>query len=65
MLEYLKASYREFSKNVEFPKWADLQSSSTVVAVTTILLAVFLFAVDRVFSYSVSNIIYKTLISLK
>ena len=64
MIDYLKASYTEFTKNVEFPKWNDLQSSTTVVAVSTILLAIFLFAVDRLFNFSLLNI-YKALISLK
>ncbi len=64
MLDYIKSSYREFSKNVEFPKWSDLQSSTTVVAVTTILLAIFLFAVDRLFNFSVLNF-YKMLIGFK
>ena len=49
--------------NVEWPKWSDLQQSTIVVAVTTIILSIFLFLVD----YSVSNfleLLYSSIINL-
>lgn len=51
LVNYIKDSYTEFRFNVEWPKWSDLQQSTIVVAVTTIILSIFLFLVD----YSVSN----------
>jgi len=63
-INYIKDCYNEFRYKVEFPKWNDLQQSTTVVAIATIILAIFLLAVDRFFNFSILNI-YKFLISLK
>lgn len=53
--EFIKGSYNEFKNKVEWPKWADLQSSTMVVAIGTVLLALFTFGVDTVFSEAISN----------
>lgn len=55
--EFVKGSYEEFKNKVEWPKWADLQSSTIVVAVGTVLLALFTFGVDSVFSEAIANIL--------
>ncbi len=63
LVNYIKDSYNEFRFNVEWPKWSDLQQSTIVVAVTTIILSIFLFLVD----YSVSNVLellYSSIIKL-
>ncbi len=55
-IEYVKGSFKEFRYNVEFPTWKDLSSSTMVVAVATLLLALFLFGVDRLFGEAMSGL---------
>lgn len=57
LVEFLKGSYTEFKDKVEWPKWADLQSSTIVVSVTTVILALFTFGVDSFFSVTIKNFI--------
>ena len=57
LIEFLKGSYTEFTTKVEWPKWPELQSSTTVVAVTSVLLSIFTFGVDSAFSTSIKNIV--------
>lgn len=57
LINFLKGSYTEFKDKVEWPKWPDLQSSTIVVAVTTIILALFTFGVDSIFSVTIKNFI--------
>lgn len=64
LINYLKGSIEEFKDHVEWPKWLDPQSSTTVVAIATILLSVFLFGVDWVLAKALQNI-YSILIGLK
>ncbi len=55
--EYIKESFTEFRSKVEWPKWADLQESTTIVAVSTIVLSIFTFGIDEVFAKALKNII--------
>jgi len=57
LVEFLKGSYTEFKDKVEWPKWADLQSSTVVVSVTTVILALFTFGVDSLFSITIKNFV--------
>ena len=57
LVEFLKGSYTEFKDKVEWPKWSELQSSTIVVSVTTIILALFTFGVDSFFSVTIKNFI--------
>lgn len=57
LVEFLKGSYTEFKDKVEWPKWADLQSSTIVVSVSTVILALFTFGVDSFFSVTIKNFI--------
>lgn len=57
LAEFLKDSYIEFKDKVEWPKWPELQSSATVVAVTSVILALFTFGVDSLFSTAIKNIV--------
>jgi preprotein translocase subunit SecE len=57
LINFLKGSYTEFKDKVEWPKWPDLQSSTIVVAVATIILALFTFGVDSLFSVTIKNFI--------
>lgn len=57
LVDFLKGSYTEFKEKVEWPKWPDLQSSAVVVTVATVLLALFTFGVDELFSNAIRNIL--------
>jgi preprotein translocase subunit SecE len=57
LVDFLKGSYTEFKDKVEWPKWPELQSSTIVVTIATVLLAIFVFGVDTAFSRAISNIL--------
>ncbi|MCB4234434.1 preprotein translocase subunit SecE [Kaistella anthropi] len=58
LVDFLKGSYTEFKDKVEWPKWPDdLQSSTIVVTISTVILALFTFGVDSLFSKSIANLI--------
>ncbi|WP_332029486.1 preprotein translocase subunit SecE [Kaistella sp.] len=57
LVDFLKGSYTEFKDKVEWPKWPDLQSSTFVVTIATIILALFTFGIDSLFSKSIANVI--------
>lgn len=55
LVDFIKGSYTEFKDKVEWPKWPDLQSSTIVVTIATVLLALFTFGVDSLFSNAIKN----------
>lgn len=57
LASFIKGSIIEFKEKVEWPKWPELQSSTIVVSVATLILSVFTFGVDELFSKSLRNII--------
>ncbi|SHK39836.1 preprotein translocase subunit SecE [Epilithonimonas mollis] len=57
LINFLKGSYTEFKDKVEWPKWPDLQSSTIVVSISTVILALFTFGVDSLFSVTIKNFI--------
>ena len=57
LADFIKGSYTEFKDKVEWPKWPDLQSSTIVVTIATVILALFTFGVDSLFSKSIANLI--------
>ena len=57
LVDFLKGSYTEFKDKVEWPKWPDLQSSTIVVTISTVILALFTFGVDSLFSKSIANLL--------
>ena len=54
---YIKESYDELINKVSWPSWSELQSSSIVVAIASIIIALIIYAMDSVFS-NVLNIFY-------
>lgn len=56
-IDFLKGSYNEFRYKVEWPKWAELQSSTIVVTIATVILSLFTFGVDEVFAKAISNLV--------
>lgn len=55
IVDFFKGSYIEFAHHVTWPKWNELQSSTIVIAVCTLILAVFLFGVDTLFSDAING----------
>ena len=47
---YLKSSYDELINKVSWPSWSELQSSSIVVAIASLIIALIIYLMDRVFS---------------
>ena len=54
---YIKESYDELMNKVSWPSWSELQSSSIVVAIATVIIALIIYAMDSVFS-NVMNLFY-------
>lgn len=57
LVDFIKGSYSEFKNKVEWPKMPELQSSTIVVTVSTVILALFTFGVDSLFSKALTNIL--------
>ena len=47
---YLKSSYDELINKVSWPSRSELQSSSIVVAIASLIIALIIYLMDRVFS---------------
>ncbi len=60
VINYVKDSFTEFKDHVTWPTWASLQQDTIIVAVATVILALFLYAVDSIFG----NVIIKNLFEL-
>ena len=56
LISFVKDSFLEFREKVEWLKWKELQSSTIIVAVSTLVLALFTFGVDSLFSISIKNL---------
>jgi len=54
---YIKESYDELMNKVSWPSWSELQSSSIVVAIATIIIALIIYIMDSVFSNTM-NLFY-------
>ncbi|RLZ12669.1 preprotein translocase subunit SecE [Faecalibacter macacae] len=50
IVNYIKESYVEFKDNVTWPSFSKLQQDTLIVAIATVLLAIFLYAVDTSFA---------------
>ena len=47
---YIKDSFNELVNKVSWPTWSELQNSSIVVAIATIIIALIIYFMDSVFS---------------
>ena len=54
---YIKSSYDELVNKVSWPSWSELQSSSIVVAIASLIIALVIFLMDQTFS-SIMNVFY-------
>lgn len=55
---YIKESYNELVHKVTWPSWQDLQSSTVLVIIGTLILAAILFVMD-LFSNGITDFIYQ------
>ena len=49
LLTYIKESFRELKENMTWISWEEAQKSTAVVALFTVLFALAVFGVDKVF----------------
>ena len=56
---YLQETYNELIHKVSWPTWADLQSSSIVVMIASLIIALVVFAMDISFQKLFEEILYK------
>jgi preprotein translocase subunit SecE len=54
---YMQDSYNELMNKVSWPTWNELQSSSLVVLVATLLFGIVIFLIDMLFQGSL-NVMY-------
>ncbi|MEC7646512.1 MAG: preprotein translocase subunit SecE [Bacteroidota bacterium] len=47
---YIKSSYDELVNKVSWPSWSELQSSSIVVAIASMIIALIIYLMDQAFS---------------
>ena len=47
---YIKNSFDELFHKVTWPTWEELQNSSVVVAIASLIIALIIFGMDQVFS---------------
>jgi preprotein translocase subunit SecE len=57
---YFKESYKELMEKVTWPSWSELQQSTVIVLVATMLITALVYVMD-VFSHGLLNIIYSFL----
>jgi preprotein translocase subunit SecE len=57
---YIQESIDELLNKVSWPTWSELQGSSIVVLVASLLIAIVVFAMDSIFSETM-KLLYKTL----
>ena len=46
----IKESYNELINKVSWPTWSELQNSSIVVAIATVIIAMIIYFMDSIFS---------------
>ena len=50
IIAYIKGSFDELLYKVTWPTWDELQNSSVVVAIASLIIALIIFLMDQVFS---------------
>ena len=54
---YIKSSYDELVNKVSWPSWSELQNSSIVVAIASLIIALIIYLMDQAFSNTM-NVFY-------
>ena len=60
IVQFIKESYEEMTQKVTWPTWGELQSSAVLVLVASMIIAVFIFAMDKGSTF-VLDTFYKSL----
>jgi preprotein translocase subunit SecE len=60
---FIKESYNELVNKVSWPTWSELQESSVIVLISSIIIALVVFAMDSAFS-KIMELIYQLVNSL-
>jgi preprotein translocase subunit SecE len=60
---FIKESYNELVNKVSWPTWSELQESSVIVLISSIIIALLVFAMDSAFS-KIMELIYQLVNSL-
>lgn len=58
---YFREAYDELVNKVTWPTWVELQESSVIVLVTSLLLSIVIFLVDLIFKYGAQEL-YKLIV---
>jgi preprotein translocase subunit SecE len=59
IIEFVKESYIELMTKVTWPTFKELQSSSVLVLVTSVIIALLIFAMDYIFGINSGNSLWK------
>ncbi len=57
---YIKESYNELVNKVTWPTWGELQNTTIVVLIGTLIITAIIYLMDNVASIILKNIIYNT-----
>lgn len=60
---FIKESYNELINKVSWPTWAELQESSIVTLVSSLVIALVIFAIDSAFS-KIMELLYQLINSI-
>lgn len=58
---YFREAYDELLNKVTWPTWMELQESSVIVLVTSLIISLVIFAVDLIFKYGAQEL-YKLIV---
>lgn len=60
-INFIKDSYTEFKYKVEWPKLSELESSTMIVTISTLIIAIFTFGTDTFFNDLIHMFISKSI----
>ncbi|RZK72476.1 MAG: preprotein translocase subunit SecE [Pedobacter sp.] len=60
VVQFFKESYEEMTQKVTWPTWGELQNSSVLVLVASLIIAVVIFAMDKGSTFALDTF-YKSL----
>ncbi|MCU0417370.1 MAG: preprotein translocase subunit SecE [Cytophagaceae bacterium] len=55
-ISFVEGSIQELKDNVSWSSWSELQSSSLIVLVATVIIAALIAVIDMLFKYLIGNI---------
>ncbi|GAB4451911.1 MAG: preprotein translocase subunit SecE [Bacteroidia bacterium] len=61
--QFIKESYNELVNKVSWPTWAELQESSVIVLISSVIISLVIFAMDSAFS-KIMELLYQLVNSI-